>query len=604
MWCRDVAPVLDLTHLVAEAVHPTQTMEALPPAKNDQVQQSSRPKQNASKRVGTCREVDEGQFQDVELEKESFGEAIGGAYANRPHPMLETPVCYNILKRFTPALLDNLRNPYSCRWRCSYPLQRRLPYSRFLDNKIGVHLTWGEVLLVLPFCCSVVSGLSYSVVFPSVAASGKIARAALIASVTLANRTNSVATFLLGMPFDRALYYHKLSGKLAGVASVLHVVAFYLDPKYQGGYGLLASKTNASGTIMFALLVGIVLTSLPWTRRRFYEMFYVLHRVCAFGMVVGAFYHSGKLVPCLTALTWGVDVVLRKAILTNKAPVEARIEVVSNTVVRLTFDKGSFDYNPGQYVYISIPEISWLQWHPFSMNSAPHEDVVEFQIRAVGDWTRALHRLAEMQSVVPLYLQGPYGNIGVDLLAGDRKYKNVVLVSGGIGITPMQSVLDQLLAEHNGKVRVLEHLVFLWIERDASFLEHESEIIINKAEHTQDNLSSRLLSMIGKSKEDGAQEDSEQSPKEGSFSVQSGSLKVEIKIYLTKGTVPSHLKGIAQRGRPDLPKIFADLASQSSGKTAVLSSAPHRVMDICRSACIEHSNDRVRFDFHSESMAI
>eukprot|EP00854_Cymbomonas_tetramitiformis_P005742 gene5742-6931_t len=32
---------------------------------------------------------------------------------------------------------------------------------------------------------------------------------------------------------------------------------------------------------------------------------------------------------------------------------------------------GSFKYKMGQYAFINVPEISWLEWHPFSISSAP-----------------------------------------------------------------------------------------------------------------------------------------------------------------------------------------------------------------------------------------
>lgn len=45
---------------------------------------------------------------------------------------------------------------------------------------------------------------------------------------------------------------------------------------------------------------------------------------------------------------------------------------------------------PGQYVLIQCPAISSLQWHPFTLTSAPEEDFFSVHVRAAGDWTRAL----------------------------------------------------------------------------------------------------------------------------------------------------------------------------------------------------------------------
>lgn len=44
----------------------------------------------------------------------------------------------------------------------------------------------------------------------------------------------------------------------------------------------------------------------------------------------------------------------------------------------------------GQYVFIQCPSVSRLEWHPFTLTSAPEEDYFSAHIRIVGDWTQAL----------------------------------------------------------------------------------------------------------------------------------------------------------------------------------------------------------------------
>lgn len=48
---------------------------------------------------------------------------------------------------------------------------------------------------------------------------------------------------------------------------------------------------------------------------------------------------------------------------------------------------------PGQYCYINIPEISVMEWHPFSITSSPYDDFISFHIEAAGDWTKALQSI-------------------------------------------------------------------------------------------------------------------------------------------------------------------------------------------------------------------
>jgi len=355
----------------------------------------------------------------------------------QPHPALESPLLYHTLKRFFPAALEKSWIFYTKRWSLSYPLRHKVPGSPAL-LRLGIQLTWGELLLLVPFFTALVAGIIYTMLVPSVSATGKIARYALIAAMVLGQR-NSLVTLLIGMPVDRAIFYHKLAGKLAGFTGLLHTAAFFVDPRFRAVHqndflgGAFTGQTNTSGTAMMLLLAAISLSALPTVRRRLFEIFYYLHLVFIVGLVIGAFFHSGMLVPNLAMLTWGVDLVARKALTRTHNTQVGYLSVISETVVQLSFPKTTdFAYNPGQYVYLAVPEISWLQWHPFSISSAPHQGTVTLHIRKVGDWTGALFDIATKKSVVPILLEGPYGNLSVDII-GDRKYKSIMLISGGIG---------------------------------------------------------------------------------------------------------------------------------------------------------------------------
>lgn len=178
----------------------------------------------------------------------------------------------------------------------------------------------------------------------------------------------------------------------------------------------------------------------------------------------------------------------------------------------------------GQYVYINIPSISSLEWHPFTISSAPVDDVSTHHIKVMGglhgnQWTAKLHLLAldlqrrdresdkergrgegtetagshprnqnpiqnldqtqnqyqnqnpmldrlrgseseskegEVKAVNPpvvsqrqqslssllVNIDGPYGLSVVHEL---HKYSHVLLIGGGIGVTPLHSCLRHLL---------------------------------------------------------------------------------------------------------------------------------------------------------------
>ena len=82
---------------------------------------------------------------------------------------------------------------------------------------------------------------------------------------------------------------------------------------------------------------------------------------------------------------------------------------------------------------------------------------------------------------------------------------------------------------------------------------------------------------------------------------------VDIDIYLTKSRDAPTLHNISglKFGRPDIAALFAQMRQeaieQGEKRVAVCVCGPKRIMYLCRKACIELSDRKVRFDFHQES---
>jgi predicted ferric reductase len=92
-------------------------------------------------------------------------------------------------------------------------------------------------------------------------------------------------------------------------------------------------------------------------------------------------------------------------------------------------------FAPGQFAWIRCGRSVMAQEHPFTIASSAHSEDTEFTIRHAGDFTRAIHRLPLGASV---WVDGPHGAFTNDV---EETSAGFVLIAGGVGITPMMSMV-------------------------------------------------------------------------------------------------------------------------------------------------------------------
>ncbi len=81
----------------------------------------------------------------------------------------------------------------------------------------------------------------------------------------------------------------------------------------------------------------------------------------------------------------------------------------------------------------------WWTALPYSLSAPPRADRLRITVRVSGDHSDALRRLPPGTRVVA---EGPYGA----LTAGARRRRQVLLIAGGVGITPLRALLESLPA--------------------------------------------------------------------------------------------------------------------------------------------------------------
>jgi predicted ferric reductase len=306
---------------------------------------------------------------------------------------------------------------------------------------------------------------------------------------------NSVWTAVFGISWDAMLKWHTYLGGTFLFIVGLHAAIwwqawsddhefFQVPPEYHTDNFTIPA---AILTALFAVPI-MGFASYFFIRRNYFEIFHFLHQFSVVIFFVTT-WHATMSWYFISAGLWlyAIDILLRvqNCIGTKVIVDEKNIDVIElqgrqedKHIVTLCYNVMKFSLingrdmeatsviaKPGQYMYICIPSISRYEWHPFTISSGPSQLYTSHHIKTMGanTWTQKLFDLVKSvkqgsvsyeDAFAGIQVDGPYG---VDPIK--EHHEVVCLAAGGIGITPMASILDHF--SHRWPKHV-KHLKLVW----------------------------------------------------------------------------------------------------------------------------------------------
>jgi len=172
---------------------------------------------------------------------------------------------------------------------------------------------------------------------------------------------------------------------------------------------------------------------------------------------------------------------LRVAEVIKEGPGVVSLRITGRHLDRLDARAGQF------FLWRFLTPGRWWAAHPFSLSAVPDGQSLRITVKGVGDFTR---RLGEITPGAHVVAEGPFGVF----TAAARQRDHVAFIAGGIGITPIRAMMEEMPGDLTLIYRVLreDDLVFR-AELDA--LAHQRDITLHYVvgDHT-DPQGARLLS--------------------------------------------------------------------------------------------------------------
>ncbi|KAJ9463795.1 Ferric reduction oxidase 7 [Diplonema papillatum] len=301
----------------------------------------------------------------------------------------------------------------------------------------------------------------------------------------------SPCLWLMAMPHERTLVWHRWIGLIGWVFVSLHAIVMYaeFENEPQTAKVLFDKELHTGGTtdgqttvyplygfvswVAYTILVAL---GIPFFRRKFYSVFVASHVALSIVTVTFSILHiSGGWRPYLIngvpLIILCLDFAARTYQKASKYPVTVSY---SGAVTKLVIETGDRKWGPGSYMYISIGKVGFAEAHPFSVVSHHDSGKAVFYVKNMGrrTWSDRLSKLAvDGKEKVFARLEGPYGNLQFDM----TKHDKLVLICGGIGITPMLGIAAYMAPEQSA--------LLSWSVRDPStilFLLEDIEALLAK----------------------------------------------------------------------------------------------------------------------------
>ncbi|GJP94186.1 ferric reductase transmembrane component 4 precursor [Aspergillus niger] len=301
--------------------------------------------------------------------------------------------------------------------------------------------------------------------------------------------------FLWATNFDIQSFstFHRHIAWACTLLAIVHSIGYSIIlADYEDAYHEAWShKPWYMGVIAIIAMSVLLIHSVTWLRRKWYEVFLLSHIILAIVIIYALFQHTRPDGPQWNLYLWTVVAIWMFDRIFRIARIAYCNLQIRFSELQISLPSSSVTYNPdsdlimidteapphlalkpGQHYFISQPlSVHCLESHPFALGayaqassrSLKEKSRLTFYIRPYNGWTKTLRdRCSRAKNTIQplLLLEGPYGHT-----APLHTFDTVLLIAGGTGIAATLPYILDYAARLDSQATKTTRLHLIWSAR-------------------------------------------------------------------------------------------------------------------------------------------
>lgn len=245
---------------------------------------------------------------------------------------------------------------------------------------------------------------------------GRISIGSVVMILIFACKNTFVSAFS-GLTLDKAVFFHKWLGRFMFITATIHTVfaiIYYLEVY---NYSMNTKAAQIFGYIALACLA-VNVVYFRFIRNLAFDVFLFQHRIVNFIMLFTVLLHnSGNAAAVIIGVVFlALDFIISKGLSIlhkRKGPTKgiSEFEILDSTTIRVSipinirnsdshrwwwcFVPSYGNWRPGQHIFLNVFNVSWFQYHPFTIASLADSGKIVLVIKVQKGFTRKLKMILQ-----------------------------------------------------------------------------------------------------------------------------------------------------------------------------------------------------------------